>query len=169
MKKKSEKQKDLDNLKTELARVSTVILTTFQGITVENDTKLRREVQKAGGKYQVVKTDADIADTKHPIAAGLKPFPARDEFYYKLWLADGARPNNVLGGIPTIATDYSPIWDAQLFEWTQNAITQGFRGQVREEFQILTFVQDGLITGPGGGKLGSSGFSINCPIAQRLN
>jgi len=84
-------------------------------------------------------------------------------------LADGARPNNVLGGIPTIATDYSPIWDAQLFQWTQNAISQGFRGQVREEFQILTFVQDGLITGPGGGKFGSSGFSINCPIAQRLD
>ena len=55
MKKKSEKQKDLDNLKTELARVSTVILTTFQGITVEDDTKLRRAVQAAGGKYQVVK------------------------------------------------------------------------------------------------------------------
>jgi len=35
MKKKSEKQKDLDNLKTELAKVSTVILTTFQGITVQ--------------------------------------------------------------------------------------------------------------------------------------
>jgi hypothetical protein len=84
-------------------------------------------------------------------------------------LADGARPNNVLGGIPTIATDYSPVWDAQLFEWTQNAVNQGFRGQVREEFQILTFVQDGLITGPGGKKFGSSGFSINCPIAQRLD
>jgi large subunit ribosomal protein L10 len=55
MKKKSEKQKDLDNLKTELAKVSTVILTTFQGITVEDDTKLRRAVQAAGGKYQVVK------------------------------------------------------------------------------------------------------------------
>src|ERR1700674_1947813 len=55
MKKRSEKQQDLDNLKTELARVSTVILTTFQGITVENDTKLRRAVQAAGGKYQVVK------------------------------------------------------------------------------------------------------------------
>ena len=50
MKKRSEKQQDLDNLKTELARVSTVILTTFQGITVENDTKLRRAVQAAGGK-----------------------------------------------------------------------------------------------------------------------
>ena len=55
MKKRSEKQQDLDNLKTELARVSTVILTTFQGITVQNDTKLRRAVQAAGGKYQVVK------------------------------------------------------------------------------------------------------------------
>jgi len=30
-------------------------------------------------------------------------------------------------------------------------------------------VQDGLITGAGGGKFGSSGFSINCPIAQRLD
>jgi large subunit ribosomal protein L10 len=55
MKKRSEKQQDLDKLKTELAKVSTVILTTFQGITVENDTKLRRAVQAAGGKYKVVK------------------------------------------------------------------------------------------------------------------
>ncbi len=55
MKKKSEKQQDLDKLKTELARVSTVILSTFQGITVEDDTKLRRAVQAAGGKYKVVK------------------------------------------------------------------------------------------------------------------
>jgi large subunit ribosomal protein L10 len=55
MKKRSEKQQDLDNLKTALAKVSTVILTTFQGITVENDTKLRRAVQAAGGNYQVVK------------------------------------------------------------------------------------------------------------------
>jgi hypothetical protein len=84
-------------------------------------------------------------------------------------LADGFRPNNVLGGIPTIALDYSPYWDAQLFEWTQDAIDQGFRGQVREEFQILTFVQDGLITGPGGSKFQSAGFSINCPIVQRLD
>ena len=55
MKKRSEKQADLDKLKVELAKVSTVILTTFQGITVEDDTKLRRAVQAAGGKYQVVK------------------------------------------------------------------------------------------------------------------
>jgi len=84
-------------------------------------------------------------------------------------LADSFRPNNTLGGIPTIALDYSPAWDANLYEWTQDAINQGFRGQLREEFQILTFVQDGLLTGPGGKAFGSAGFSINCPIVQRLD
>ena len=84
-------------------------------------------------------------------------------------LADGFRPNNVVGGIPTNALDYSPIWDAQLFEWTQDAINKGFRGQLREEFQILTFVQDGLLTAPGGKPFTSSGFSINCTIVQRLD
>jgi hypothetical protein len=84
-------------------------------------------------------------------------------------LADGHRPNNTLGGIPTIALDYSPAWDANLYEWTQDAINQGFRGQLREEFNILTFVQDGLLTGPGGKPFGSAGFSINCPIVLRLD
>src|SRR6202521_3168175 len=73
MKKRSEKQQDLDNLKSELARVSTVILTTFQGITVENDTKLRRAVQAAGGKYQVVKnTLAERAGAGTPAEGLLK-------------------------------------------------------------------------------------------------
>jgi len=55
MKKRSEKQQDLEKLQTDLAKVSTVILTTFQGITVEDDTKLRRAVQAVGGRYKVVK------------------------------------------------------------------------------------------------------------------
>jgi len=55
MKKRSDKEKDLQDLKSDLARVSTVILTTFQGITVEDDTKLRRAVQSIGGRYRVVK------------------------------------------------------------------------------------------------------------------
>ena len=84
-------------------------------------------------------------------------------------LADGYRPNNTLGGIPTLALDYSPAWDANLYEWTQAAISSGYRGQLREEFNILTFVNDGLLTGPGGAPFGSAGFSINCPIVIRLN
>ena len=101
---------------------------------------------------------ADEGTCNNPLRQGLSPD-----------LADGHRPNNTLGGIPTIALDYSPAWDANLYEWTQDAINQGFRGQLREEFQILTFVRDGLLTGPGGKKFGSAGFSINCPIVLRLD
>ena len=64
----------------------------------------------------------------------------------------------MVGGTQTKAMDYRPALDAQLFEWTPDAIYKGYRGPVREEFQILTFVSDGLITVPGGGKFGSSCF-----------
>ena len=84
-------------------------------------------------------------------------------------LTDGFRPNNVLGGIPTIAPDYSPLWEAEPYEWTADAVARGFRGQLREEFQLLTLVQYGLLTGPGGAKFGTGSFIVNCPIAQRLN
>jgi large subunit ribosomal protein L10 len=83
MKKRSEKQHDLDKLKTELARVSTVILTTFQGITVENDTKLRRAVQAAGGKYQVVKnTLAERAGAGTPAENLLKNLRGTNSIAY---------------------------------------------------------------------------------------
>ena len=55
MKKRSEKKQDVEKLNGDLAKVSTVILTTFQGITVAQDTQLRRAVQGAGGHYRVVK------------------------------------------------------------------------------------------------------------------
>jgi|SRR5450432_145578 large subunit ribosomal protein L10 len=83
MKKKSEKQKDLDQLKVELARVSTVILTTFQGITVEDDTKLRRAVQAAGGKYQVVKnTLAELAGSGTSASGVLKDLKGTNSIAY---------------------------------------------------------------------------------------
>src|SRR5689334_18371587 len=84
-------------------------------------------------------------------------------------LTDSYRPNNVFGGIPTIAPDYSPLWNGNLYEWTPDAVGKGFRGQLREEFQILTLVQDGILTGPGGAKFGDSKFIVNCPVIQRLN
>ena len=55
MKKRNEKIEDAKKLQAELAKVSSVILTTFQGITVEQDTKLRRAVEATGAKYKVVK------------------------------------------------------------------------------------------------------------------
>jgi large subunit ribosomal protein L10 len=83
MKKRSEKQADLDKLKVELAKVSTVILTTFQGITVEDDTKLRRGVQAAGGKYQVVKnTLAERAGSGTPAEGLLKNLKGTNSIAY---------------------------------------------------------------------------------------
>ena len=83
-------------------------------------------------------------------------------------LTDGFRPNNTFGGIPTVATDYSPAWNGQLYEWTADSISKGYRQQLREEFQILTYVQDGILTGPNGAPFGDSHFVINCPPVQRL-
>ena len=84
-------------------------------------------------------------------------------------ITDSFRPNNTLGGIPTIALDYSPAWDITLYEWTPAAIQAGYRQQLREEFQILTYAQDGLITGPNGKPFGSIGVVNNCPIVERLD
>src|SRR5579864_9024472 len=55
MKKRAQKKEEVDALKQDLAKVSTVILTTFQGITVSQDSQLRRALQTAGGHYRVVK------------------------------------------------------------------------------------------------------------------
>lgn len=83
-------------------------------------------------------------------------------------LTDGRSPLNVLGGIPTIATDYSPLWDLNLGVWTQEAIDLGYRSRLIEEFQILGFVEQGWITGLDGGPFGSTGIIVNCPIVWRF-
>lgn len=83
-------------------------------------------------------------------------------------LSDEGSPLNVLGGIPTVATDYSPAWDVNVGEWTPYAVENGIRDRLTEEFQILGFVQQGYITGPGGSPYGSSGIIVNCPIVHRF-
>ncbi|OLV16972.1 hypothetical protein [Deinococcus marmoris] len=77
-------------------------------------------------------------------------------------------PLNILGGIPTVATDYSPLWDVNVGEWTADAISKGYRSRIIDEFQYLGIVQKGFITAPGGKKFGSSGVIVNCPIVMRL-
>jgi hypothetical protein len=77
-------------------------------------------------------------------------------------------PLNVLGGIPTVATDYSSLWDVNLAEWTQKAIDNGYRSRLTEEFQILSFIDQGWLTGPNDAPFGSAGIIVNCPIVMRL-
>jgi hypothetical protein len=83
-------------------------------------------------------------------------------------LSDGTSPLNVLGGIPTVATDYSPMWDINPAVWTQRAIQLGYRSRMTEEFAILGMVQKGWITGLNGMPFGSVGFIVNCPIVYRF-
>jgi len=82
-------------------------------------------------------------------------------------LSGEGSPLNVLGGIPTIATDYSPLWDLNLGVWTQEAIDNGYRSRLTEEFAILGFAEQGWITGPDG-DYGSTGIIVNCPIVWRF-
>jgi len=83
MKKKAEKQKQAEALRSELATVSTVILSTFQGITVEQDTKLRRAVEAAGGRYEVVKnTVAERAAEGTPTEGLLKNLKGTNSIAY---------------------------------------------------------------------------------------
>jgi large subunit ribosomal protein L10 len=83
MKKKAEKKTQAEELRTQLANVSTVILSTFQGITVEQDTKLRRQVEAAGGKYQVVKnTVIERAAEGTPTAPLLKNLKGANSIAY---------------------------------------------------------------------------------------
>jgi hypothetical protein len=106
-------------------------------------------------------TNADL-----PEGSSLSSHPLRNGLHSAL-LGEGS-PLNVLGGIPTIATDYSPLWDVNLGQWTQEAVDNNWRTRLLEEFQILGFAQRGILTGPGGAPYGSTGDIVNCPIVHRF-
>jgi hypothetical protein len=77
-------------------------------------------------------------------------------------------PLQLIGGIPTIALDYSPLWDLNLAVWTDDAIAKGYRSRMIDEFQFLAMVEQGWITGKDGGPFGSTGIVVNCPIVARF-
>jgi large subunit ribosomal protein L10 len=83
MKKRKEKAEDAEALRKDLANVSTVILSTFQGIKVAEDTQLRRTVQAAGGQYRVIKnTVAERAAAGTPAEPLLKGLSGANSIAY---------------------------------------------------------------------------------------
>ena len=108
----------------------------------------------------------------HLIADGLN---AEDASLKNTDLLEALRENdgdaqNVLGDFPSLADPrhanaYSPLWDAQIGEWTQKAIDEGLNVRMTDENRILNLVAErpDLLTGPGGSPYGSVGFVINCP------
>jgi large subunit ribosomal protein L10 len=57
MKKKSEKQKDIDSLRQDLHQSQNLFVTGFEKLRVDQDYELRKTVRGAGGKYKVVKNN----------------------------------------------------------------------------------------------------------------
>lgn len=84
-------------------------------------------------------------------------------------IAAGRDPINVFGGIPTVNLDYSPLWDAMLLQWTDNAVEQGYQTRIIDAFQALQYETRGHLTSPEGGPVESSGIVINCPVIMRFN
>jgi len=86
-------------------------------------------------------------------------------------LRNGGDLLNVFGDFPTLtdprhASAYSPLWDAQLGQWTQKAIDEGFSTRQIDENVVfnLAATRPDLITGPGGAPYGSVGIDINCAV-----
>jgi large subunit ribosomal protein L10 len=55
MKKKPEKQKDMEALRDQLAKAKNVFLTGFEKLTVSQDFELRKTIRGAGANYKVIK------------------------------------------------------------------------------------------------------------------
>jgi hypothetical protein len=86
-------------------------------------------------------------------------------------LRNGGDLLNVFGDFPTLkdprhADAYSPLWDAQLGQWTQKAIDQGLdKRQIDENVVFnLAATRPDLLTGPGGAPYGTVGIDINCAV-----
>ena len=86
-------------------------------------------------------------------------------------LRNGGDLLNVFGDFPTLADPrhaqaYSPLWDAQLGQWTQKAIDEGLNKRQIDENVVfnLAATRPDLLTGPGGAPYGSVGIDINCAV-----
>ena len=52
---KDEKEKQVEKIREEIQRAKSVVLSSFEGITVAQDFELRRKIAQSGGQYRVVK------------------------------------------------------------------------------------------------------------------
>ena len=57
MKKKSDKEKDLEALKKDFEKAQNIFVTSFEKLTVQQDFELRKSVRAAGGNYRVIKNN----------------------------------------------------------------------------------------------------------------
>lgn len=78
-------------------------------------------------------------------------------------------PLNVLGGIPTINLDYSPLWRLFPVKWSDAAVAKGYRTRETDAIEIEDLGERGVIESIAGGKPKPVGFIVNCPVVYRIN
>jgi large subunit ribosomal protein L10 len=76
MKKKEDKEKDLQSLREDLQKSRNLFVTGYEKLRVSQDYELRKTIRSAGGKYRVVKNNlAELASegtSAEPVLKGLK-------------------------------------------------------------------------------------------------
>lgn len=76
-------------------------------------------------------------------------------------------PNNVLETIPdnTDSTNaYSPLWDARMTVWSQQAVSSRANTLQNDFDQISSLADEKTITASDGTTWAATGFVINCPV-----
>lgn len=84
-------------------------------------------------------------------------------------LTDGRGPLNILGGIPTINLDYSPMWRLFPAVWSDEAIQKGYRYRMTSALQAAEMSTRGFLKSLDGGAFRAVGFVVNCPVVYRIN
>jgi len=83
MKKKEDKQKEIDALRRELAQANNLFVTGYEKLKVSQDFELRKIVRGAGGAYHVVKNNlAELAAAGTPSAQVLKDLKGMSSVAY---------------------------------------------------------------------------------------
>jgi hypothetical protein len=77
--------------------------------------------------------------------------------------------HNVLGSFPTLTDKrlrelYTPLWDLNIGEWSADVVARGVNFAQTDANTIRQLAARGFITNPGGAKLSSSNFLVNCPV-----
>ena len=85
MKKKEDKQKDIESLRQDLKAARNVFVTGYEKLKVSQDYDLRKTVRAAGGKYRVVKNNlAELAAEGTPSEAVLKGLRGMTSLVYTM-------------------------------------------------------------------------------------
>ncbi len=86
-------------------------------------------------------------------------------------LRNGGDLLNVFGDFPTLADPrhahaYSPLWDAQVGQWSDKAIQEGLDTRQIDENVVFNLAakRPDALTAPGGAPYGSVGVDINCAV-----